>query len=361
MKKYILYFIILSLLYISLPLYGALPEIDMDKADISYDDGNLSKVLQAKRKSAEEQQRIFDNKLFKAVRGNDIKAADAAIKAGANINARLKAGVLDDSYENMTPLCLAAYDKNAEMVKFLISNGADLDAYDSIGFTPLIYAVYGYNKPVVTSIVKDLLLAKANPNAPTPNDYTPLMKASEQDLPEVIDMLISFGADVNARNRYGFTPIDLAADGQQINNIGKLLMNGSKLPQRDVLKAFALETAVSATSNKKNLNKQITLMLLKKGINPNIEFFDGTNALLAASILNKKDIVEILLKNGADVNKSDHFGVTPLMAAAMQGNADIINLLFKYGADKTKRDSEHKTAFDYAVESGQKKVLPKLK
>ena len=362
MKKYLPYLAALFLLYLYLPACAVLPSIDKATLNQSNMAEKISKSLDAGRNNILGQQDILNNRLFKAVRNNDVKEAKAALKDGANINARLKPGILPDSYKDMTPLCLAAYDKNAKMVRFLIDGGADPNAFDFIGFTPLVYAVYGYNKPVDISIVKALLLAKADPNAPTPYHYTPLMKAAEQDLPAVMEMLISFGADVNAKSKIGFTPIDLAADSRQANNIGILLRHGSKLPEMEVLKAFALETAVTAVEkDTRPDNKEITLMLLKKGVDPNIDFYDGSNALLSAVLLNRFSMVSFLLENGADVNKADNFGFTPLMAAALQGNTDIINLLLEYGADKNKKDSEGKTALDYAIESKNRNSAAILK
>jgi len=90
------------------------------------------------------------------------------IDNGANVN-------LKDYGQEWTALHFAARDCHIEIVKILIDNGAEIDPRNTFGNTPLMEAVYN---------------CKGNP--------------------EIIEMLLIYGADKNAVNNYGVSPASLA-------------------------------------------------------------------------------------------------------------------------------------------------------
>ena len=130
---------------------------------------------------------------------------EAAIQAGADVNAQNNGGV--------TPLMVAAADNNnPEVLKALIQAGADVNAYDKFGETALTMAAQYNNNPEVVSL---LIQAGAR-------DIKPALvwAAWDNNNPEVLKVLIQAGGDVNAKGFLGVTPIMRAA---QYNNNPEVL------------------------------------------------------------------------------------------------------------------------------------------
>ena len=84
----------------------------------------------------------------------------------------------------------------------LVAAGADLDARDEFGDTPLHYAAALSNP----GAAKALIRAGADVNARGQWDFTPLHCAAQSGDPAVIAALVEAGADAEARDRYGSVP-----------------------------------------------------------------------------------------------------------------------------------------------------------
>ena len=141
---------------------------------------------------------------FKQATGRDV---ERCLSEGASIGR-------DD--DGLTHLHIAAsFSETPSVVKALIDVGADLEANDKMGLTPLHLAAVR-DRP---SVVKALIDAGADPNARGEYGRTPLHIAAQSfkagDSPDVIKALIDGGADPNARaGAYAFTPFMML----QINN-----------------------------------------------------------------------------------------------------------------------------------------------
>ena len=93
---------------------------------------------------------------------------------------------------------------NLNKIKRLIASGADVDAKDKYGYTPLHLAVRGDN----IEIAKLLIVSGADVRAYSDNGFTPLHEAVFCDNIELAKLLIASGADVEAKDRpLGRTPL----------------------------------------------------------------------------------------------------------------------------------------------------------
>lgn len=112
--------------------------------------------------------------------------ASVLVSRGADVNAKEMSGI--------TPL-MYAQETNTRL---LLQNGADPNVRDDQGETPLIYARSDPGR------IRLLLEARADPNAKDRFGETPLMNAQT---PEILGMLLKHGADVNMRDRERHTAL----------------------------------------------------------------------------------------------------------------------------------------------------------
>ena len=143
------------------------------------------------------------------------------IKAGADVNATDKNG--------QTPLKIAARYGNVAMANILIKADANVNAADKNGRTPIRMAARYGNVAMVSMLTK----AGADVNAADKNGRTPIRMATGYGYKVVVSMLIKAGADVNAADRYGSTPLHLAAEKGH-KNVALLLVNaGADIHAKD--------------------------------------------------------------------------------------------------------------------------------
>jgi hypothetical protein len=96
-------------------------------------------------------------------------------------------------------------------VKALVYNGADVNATNIYGDTPL-HSLAGYNgyNPDRLDTARFLLEHGASINAQDKEGNTPLHKAAENGLYSLVQFLVNMGATIDEKNFYGYTPLDLA-------------------------------------------------------------------------------------------------------------------------------------------------------
>ncbi|KAH1026419.1 hypothetical protein HUJ05_000091 [Dendroctonus ponderosae] len=122
---------------------------------------------------------------------------------------------------NSTPLRAACFDGHLEIVKYLVQHGADIEVANKHGHTCLMIACYKGN----IKIVRYLLSLKASINRKSVKGNTALHDCSESGSLEILKLLIEHGATMDV-DSYGMTPL-LAAAVMGHNHIVEYLI---KLP-----------------------------------------------------------------------------------------------------------------------------------
>lgn len=171
----------------------------------------------------------------------------------------------------------------------------------------------------------------------TYNGDTALHYAAWRGKLESIKYLCEHGADVNATNNRGETPLDNAVDDNTI----------------DVVKYFVLEQQAKAGKTKvlgcDNTIKEILGATIENVNNGDNHGF----TLLHKAVLTEKIIfIKYLWELGCNVNAQNVFGITPLHLAAGHLNSCITNFLLQHGAIYNICNNDNKTPMDIALSAG---------
>lgn len=157
---------------------------------------------------AEEHRANLGKQLFESISKRDNVNAKRLIRAGANVNFSAPGTAT-------TPLMVAAYIGNdVELVQTLVKKNAHVGATSYDGNTALHYLITGNNPDETFPAIADILLnAKANINAKNKLGFTPLHSAAKKGLYNKVQYLLSKGADPDIANKAGKYPVDLVPEG----------------------------------------------------------------------------------------------------------------------------------------------------
>src|SRR5712672_2832405 len=260
-----------------------------------------------------------DNSLAGLIQAGHRDAALKMIAAGADVNAAQGDGT--------TPLHWAAYKIDADLVKALLQRGAKPNVINNYGSSPLAEAV----KVANAGLVKMLLDAGSNVEVPNQEGQTALMLAARAGSVDVADLLVRHGANVNAKEKWrGQTALMWAADAGSAAMTRFLIGHKADVNAR----ALANDWPTQMTGEPRNQYRPT----------------GGLTPLLYAARSGCTDCVQALLDAGADPNRPNPDGVTPLMVAIDNFAFDTAKLLFEGGANPHLWDWWGRTALYTAID-----------
>jgi ankyrin repeat protein len=236
--------------------------------------------------------------LVRAIRDADPQAVRMLLDGGADLNAR--------DAEGNTPLILASFYASPECVALLLRKGADANAANKAGVTALIRAATNHEKSL------SLVNAGAEVGVRTADlGNTPLILAARcAGNSRTVKLLLERGADPTERNNIGISPIISAAASGDLEMVKLLLDAGARADD------FPQSKDPRATDIAAGLR----------------------TPLMWAAYHNDERMVRLLLDHGADPNWSTYFG-TPLSQACWHDGFEAAAVLIDHGANVDARDA----------------------
>jgi ankyrin repeat protein len=186
---------------------------------------------------------------------------------------------------------------------------------------------------------------------------TVLHLAAVLDHPEVVQILVDNGADLEATAVEGMTPLLVAAVNDRVAAVGRLLDAGAEIEAVDSEQgATALNFAAFYGQN------ELARLLVDRGANVNCVNRIGTPPIQTAVAQNNLAMVGMLLDAGARVDVCSG-GLTLLFIASQDGHADMVRLIMQHGADPNARrppEFDHFAPLHAAVHHEHQSVIHAL-
>ncbi len=245
--------------------------------------------------------------LFQAIQANDRNVVTTIIQNNRNI-------VYERDYYGDTPLIFSVKQKKPDMIKLLLSCGAEINGTDTSGNSPLHWAVD------IGSV-------------------------------EMIELLIKQGSAINQGDNWGKTPLALAKEKGDKKIIEVLEKHG----------ATPMDYQKSIIDAVEQGNYKTVKQLLSEGVDVNTRVPNGCSIIHFAAENGYLDIVTLLLEKGANVNDiAPSSRLTPLHLAARDGYLEVVKFLIAKGANPELKNYQNETPADLARREGYKETADYL-
>lgn len=315
--------------------------------------------------------------LHDAVTRKDLEGVTRILRASPDV-------VDDKNDRGRTPLHVAAQWGLNEIVKVLISKGAEIGARSRWKYTPLHFAAESYRHDVVVT----LLDSGADLEAGTRDGKTPLHLAVLKEIQNKQDLLVILlirGANCNVLNTGGYnggcTPLQYAAAHGNISNARTLCAFGADPYFKDTNGENAFDHAKRLESNlggemaevlakwekcgtqarKIMRAPQLSKCITKEGrvdISEMLSWLSGVGQELLVEF-----ILEYMAKDTPEIVDSEGLikGWRPIHHAAWAGHSHVVEVLLAHGCAVDATTSRHKwTPLHLAASKGRQRTLTVL-
>ena len=316
--------------------------------------------------------------LMWAASENHAEVVKLLVEAGADVNKRSAAltfppfkwgvnGMVSTVLPkgSWSPLMYAARQNAVEAARALVAAGADVNAADPDGATPLLIALANAHYDMADA----LLDLKADPNLADVSGQAPLYAAVEMhtlapmvgrpspklfgkvEAPAIVTKLLEHGANPNAalkRPALG-RHHDLGGDASMGEGTTPL-MRAARTGDVELMRIL-MANGASPYVRRRDLSTALTLAATGRGGG----LPTGPSTIPGASNL---DAVKMLLQVGVDPNGFNLNGQTALHIAAQRGSDPLVTELIAAGAKLDLRDKQKRTPLDLALGVGLKGRTP---
>ena len=261
--------------------------------------------------------------LMTACEYGHVNAVSVLIEHGANVNLQDQGG--------LTAVHYAVRGSHAgEILSCLLENGGDVDSITFDDCTPLMIAAEKGDTEVATLLIEH----GANVGLSDKTGATALCHALSclGNFCEVMSCLIENGADINACTSYNCcNPLMMACENNQLNAVTFLIERGALVNLQDKEGQTALHHAIQANSGFHE-PYEVLDCLIQNGADVNTQSNEGRTPLMKAIGLSKVNIATFLIKQGANLDLQDKDGDTALHYAVCTLSPEITDSILTLGA-----------------------------
>ena len=296
-------------------------------------------------------QMSLDKNLFK--REDIVVMVSFLIRHGADVNVRRS--------DLSTPLHAAIMENFFELVPLLLENGADANSRDDRGRTPLHMVTtsprHWHNESAEAQgldITQLLLERGANVNVQDKDGATPLLVAAHHNDACIAELLLGYGAEINAKNNDRQTALHRGVGSLSLAHL--LLRHGANVNDEDKDHQAPLHLAAQQWS------LETAQILLDHDAQPNVVNKDGKTPLHlllelrlcylhGSAMIHAPRLVRLLLERGANVNAQDKDNVTPFHLAMKWKSCEMAQILLEHNAQPNVVDKDGKTPLHFVLET----------
>lgn len=300
-----------------------------------------------------------------AVDGDAPRVRELLVRDEADPNVRVRSKEETSSEWGDRPLHFASREGHAQVVRLLLAHGADVNAANDRGVTPMHRAtqvggpvfevLLGAGADVRTAdergrtplhwaatyprldVIAQLIDAGADVYARDHDQRTPMHYAAQWGQWPVIDLLAEAGADIEAPATFGVTPLFVAARHGEAEAVARLLGLGAAGDAADETGRTPLHVAAA------HMHSAVGETLIAGGASVNAADAFGSTPLHEAARRNNTYLIDVLVEAGADADAADRFERTPMHVAAMRRHAAAMERLVAHGGDRFRPDRDGRT------------------
>ena len=226
-----------------------------------------------------------------------------------------------------------------------ISMGSEGPSHPS--FSPLHYAAqHGFHR--VAEWLIDTCSQDVNMSSKSNSHLTtPLHTASNHGRFTVVQVLLTYHADVNAIDKFvRWTPLHFASWNGDLKIVRLLLDHGAHVNVRSSEGSTPLRLL-----SQRDGNLEVAQALLEHGADPSVRSNSGRDSLYEALETGHRGLAQLLLKHGTDPNTRDVDGKTLLHVASEYGHLNVVQRLLELGVDVNSQDNQGRTPLRVALDS----------